>query len=113
MTWLGTTLYFLSKVSLFCDVFTRAVFPRVFSLVDNGVFPYGRVLLMSGWVCQWKPFWIPVVDTFRKAYLEEWLRVGDGSISDPGGNSIKAVPVATDSTTVRSSENKDCTVRHK
>ena len=34
-----------------------------------------RVFLMSGWVCQWKPFWIPVGD--------------DGSICDPGENFLK------------------------
>ena len=46
--------------------------------------------------------------TFQKAYLEEWLRVGDDSISDLG-DSIKAIPTATVSMMVRSSENKDCT----
>ena len=65
---------------------------------------------MSGWICQW---WIPVGNTFQKAYLEEWLRVDDGSRSDPGENSIKAFPIATDPTTVRRSENKDCIVEHK
>ena len=43
-----------------------------------------RVFLMTGWVCQWKPFWIPVGDTFQEAYLEEWQRVDDGSMRDPG-----------------------------
>ena len=62
---------------------------------------------MSGWICQRKPFWIPVGDTFQKAYLEEWLRVGDDSIGDPGENSIKAIPTANVSTMVRSSQNKD------
>ena len=71
--------YFLNKVTLFCDVLTYALFPRVFSFVDNCGFPCGRVLLMSGCVCQWKPFWIPVGDHLQKAYLEEWLRVGDDS----------------------------------
>ena len=28
---------------------------------------------MTGWVCQWKPFWIPVDDSFKKAYVEEWV----------------------------------------
>ena len=28
--------------------------------------------LMSGWVCQWKPFWIPV-EAFKKAFVEEWV----------------------------------------
>ena len=50
--------YFLNKVTLFCDVSTCALFPRVFSFVDNCVFPCGCVLLMSGWICQRKPFWI-------------------------------------------------------
>ena len=27
----------------------------------------------SGWVCQWKAFWIPVGESFQKAYLEEWI----------------------------------------
>ena len=31
---------------------------------------------MTSWICQWKPFWIPVGDSFQKAYLEEWVRVG-------------------------------------
>ena len=32
---------------------------------------------MSSWVCQWKPFWIPVEDSFRKAFLEEWVFISD------------------------------------
>ena len=28
---------------------------------------------MTGWACQWKPFWIPVDDSFKKAYVEEWV----------------------------------------
>ena len=31
---------------------------------------------MTSWICQWKPFWISVGDSFQKAYLEEWVRVG-------------------------------------
>ena len=105
--------YFLNKVTLIFDVLTCALFPRVFSFVDNCVFPCGRALLMSGWICQWKPFGIPVGDTFQKAYIEEWLRAGDDSINDPAENSIKAVPTANVSTMVRGSENNDCTVKHK
>ena len=74
--------YFLNKVTLFCDVLARVLFPRAFSFVHNCVFPCGRVSPMSGWICRWKPFWIPVGDNFQKAYLEEWLRVGDDSTSD-------------------------------
>ena len=32
---------------------------------------------MSGWVCQWKPFWIPVEDSFKKAFVEEWVFTSD------------------------------------
>ena len=28
---------------------------------------------MTGWVCHWKPFWIPVDDSFKKAYIEDWV----------------------------------------
>ena len=28
---------------------------------------------MTGWVCQWKPFWIPVDDSVKKAYVEDWV----------------------------------------
>ena len=32
---------------------------------------------MSGWVCQWKPFWIPFGDSFKKASMEEWVFISD------------------------------------
>ena len=28
---------------------------------------------MTGWVCQWKPFWIPVDDSLKKADVEDWV----------------------------------------
>ena len=34
---------------------------------------------MPSWVCQWKPFWIPVGELFKKAFLEEWVFVGGDS----------------------------------
>ena len=37
-------------------------------------------VLVAEWICWWKPFWIPTVDTFQKAYLEEWQLVDDRSI---------------------------------
>ena len=93
---------------------TRARCSRVISLVGNGAFSFcDRVFLMSGRVCQRKPFWIPVGDTFQKAYLEEWFRVGDDSTSDFGEHSTKAILTVDVSTTVRNSENKDCTVKQK
>ena len=38
---------------------------------------------MTGWVCQWKPFWIPVEDSFKKAYLEEWVFISDAPSGGP------------------------------
>ena len=32
---------------------------------------------MSGLVCQWKPFWIPVEDSFKKAFVEELVFISD------------------------------------
>ena len=32
---------------------------------------------MSGWACQRKPFWIPVGDSFKKAFVEEWVLISD------------------------------------
>ena len=42
---------------------------------------------MTGWVCQWKLFWIPVDDSFKKACVEDWVfQITDPSdISLPGG----------------------------
>ena len=38
---------------------------------------------MTSWICQWKPFWIPVGDSSQKAYLEEWVRVGAVPSEEP------------------------------
>ena len=36
---------------------------------------------MTGWVCQWKPFWILVDDSFKKAYVEDWVfQITDTSV---------------------------------
>ena len=42
---------------------------------------------VTGLVCQWKPFWIQVDDSFKKAYVEDWVfQITDPSdISLPGG----------------------------
>ena len=51
---------------------------------------------MTGWVCQWKPFWIPVDDSFKKAYVEEWVfqvtDTSDFSFSGGQGNVIPETP---------------------
>ena len=59
---------------------------------------------MSGWVCQWKPFWIPVGDSFQKAYLEEWIHMGDDSSRTLGKQCMASIP-----TMVQGAEYKDCT----
>ena len=42
---------------------------------------------MTGWVCHWKPFLILVDDSFKKAYVEDWVfQITDLSdFSLPGG----------------------------
>ena len=51
---------------------------------------------MTGWVCQWKPFWIPVDDSFRKAYEEDWvfqiIYPSDFSLPGGQGNIIPETP---------------------
>ena len=73
---------FLSSVTLCYDkLCTRATLP-VSSLV--ALCSFSRpIILMAEWICRWKPFWIPIGDTFQKAYLEEWQLVDDGSKRDP------------------------------
>ena len=58
---------FLKIVSL-CNVClrTNAFLPSAICICWNTHCP------MTGWVCQWKPFWLPVDDSFKKAFVEEW-----------------------------------------
>ena len=46
---------------------------------------------MSGWVCQWKPFWIPVEDSFKKAYMEEWVFIIDVPSEGPSSTDLGEV----------------------
>ena len=48
---------------------------------------------MSGWVCQWKPFWIPVEDSFKKTFVEVWVFISDVPSAGP---STAEVPVLHD-----------------
>ena len=41
------------------------------SLFSNFVVSGSRIILMTEWVCRWRPFWVPRGDTFQKTYLEE------------------------------------------
>ena len=51
---------------------------------------------MTGWVCQWKPFWIRVDDSFKKACVEEWVfqvtDTSDLSFSGGQGDVIPETP---------------------
>ena len=58
--------------------FSHTLF-RVNPTLDRSSFgaAFLAAYLMSGWVCQWKPFWILVEDSFKKAFVEEWVFVSD------------------------------------
>ena len=64
-------------------------------------------ILMTEWICGWKPFWILAGDTFQKAYLEEWQRVDDGQKRDSVKDSTQTVPCAFDSSKLWKTENGD------
>ena len=59
--------------------------------------PRDLVILMTEWICRWKPFWIPTSDTFQKAYLEEWQRVDDVQKCDPVEDNVMTHPGTTES----------------
>ena len=54
---------------------------------------------MTGWVCQWKPFWIPVHDSYKKANVEDWVfHVADTSdfiLPEDQGDLIPETPRVT------------------
>ena len=52
---------------------------------------------MPSLVCQWKPFRIPVGDSFEQALVEEWVCISDES-SD--GQKVMDFPVLTAQITV-------------
>ena len=51
---------------------------------------------MTGWVCQRKFFWIPVDDSFKKAYVEEWVfqvnATSELFLSESQGDVIPEIP---------------------
>ena len=53
---------------------------------------------MSSWVCQWKPFWILVGISFKKAYLEEWIFTGDDSSDEQGFTNFPLIIQSTGNT---------------
>ena len=109
-----TPAYFLKNETLCGDTsHTRAMLSGRSSYWQVRIFFLRPCFLMSGLVCQWKPFGIPVGNTFQKAYLEEWIRVGDDSLSNVGEQCLKTDPTASIPAMVHNSEYKDCTIKHK
>ena len=60
-------------------------------------FHCGRAILMTEWVCGWKPFWIASGDTFQKACLEEWEHVNDEQSHDLGDDTPHWISRTTES----------------
>ena len=54
---------------------------------------------MSGWVCHWKPFWIPVGDSWKKALIEEWAFISDVHTDEQA---------PTDDPVFQSTDHSDC-----
>ena len=47
----------------------------------------------TGWVCQWMPFWIPADDSFKKAFVEEWVfQITDTSDISLSGGQVDVIP---------------------
>ena len=79
--WLRTNpTNFLNTDSLYGDCFVhlRGYF-QANAPSDQSLFVAAFVvqLPMPSWVCQWKPFWIPFGESFKKAFLEECVFTGD------------------------------------
>ena len=61
-----------------CLGHTTAHFPFSHCILSKGINLSLRYFLpMSGWVCQSKPFGIPVGDSFKKGFMEEWVFISD------------------------------------
>ena len=73
-----------------------------------GVHFWDSFSFLSGWVCQWKPFSIPIGDSFQKAYLEEWIHISDDSSSNFGEQCTANIL-----TMVHDTEYKDCATIRK
>ena len=82
------SMNFLKIVSL-CNVClrTNAFLPSAICTCWSTHWP------VTGWVCQWKPFWIPVDDSFKKAFVEEWVfQVADTSDFSFSGSQKHVIP---------------------
>ena len=66
-------------------------FPKTF--VEWSLIAHQCLCPMTGWVCQWKPFWIPVDDSFKEAFVEEWFfQVTDTSDFSLSGSQEDVIP---------------------
>ena len=64
---------------------------------------------MTEWVCRWKPCWVLIDDTFKKAYVEDWQLSKDGQNYNSVDDSTKTVPCASDSSKLLNAESRDRT----
>ena len=53
---------------------------------------------MPSFLCQWKPFWIPVGESLKKACLEEWIFTGDDSSDEQRGTDFPVLLHSTGNT---------------
>ena len=84
------------------DELPQRLFRCVVSVSANRCFSFSHasseapLCSMSGWVCRWKSFWIPVEDSFKKAYMEKWVFISDvpseGPSSTDQGEVIPETP---------------------
>ena len=63
--------------------------------------------------CRWKPCWVLIDDTVKKAYFEDWQLLKDGQNYNPVEDSTQTVPCAADSSKLRSTENSDCALKRE
>ena len=71
------------------------------------------IILTAEWICRWKPFWIPIGDTFQKAFLEEWQLVHDGSKRDPSEDNLQTSPNTAESAKPLRSGSNDVTFKQE
>ena len=103
---------FLLSVTLCYDKLCTRATLSVSSLV--ALCSFSRpIILMAEWTCRWKPFWIPIGDTFQKAFLEEWQLVDDGSKRDPAEDNLQASPNTTESAKSLGSGSNDVTSKQE
>ena len=75
---------FLFNVTLCYDKScTRAMLFSVFLHCAVFSLPNYQVLFLTEWFCRWKPCWVLIDDTFRRAYFKDWRRTTNPSKTLP------------------------------